>query len=217
MAEPFTDGYLRFLERVLTPARLKHSLGVMQVMQELAGVYRLDREKAITAGLLHDAAKDLPPEQQRRLSEEGGLGIQNFGDLPYALYLHGPVGAYFVRKSLGIQDETVLDAIAMHGYCGDGAKFHAPFNWCLRFADLLEPNRGLSDANWAVERRWYAQGRVRMWALVLDGKLLEAGLFQTGWLIAMFDEKGLPVSAKMRAVLADLSARLQVDETFFGY
>ena len=53
------DRYRPFLEQVLTPMRLRHSLGVMQVMGELAGVYGLDRDTALAAGLLHDAAKDL--------------------------------------------------------------------------------------------------------------------------------------------------------------
>ena len=39
--------YLPFLEEVLTQRRLDHSLGVMQVMGELAEVYDLDREKAM--------------------------------------------------------------------------------------------------------------------------------------------------------------------------
>lgn len=57
--------YFAFLENILTPARLQHSLGVMQVMADLADVY--DLELAQTAGLLHDAAKDLPPEQWERI------------------------------------------------------------------------------------------------------------------------------------------------------
>ena len=50
------ERHLPRLEAALTPARLRHSLGVMQVMGELASVYGLDREQAMTAGLLHDAA-----------------------------------------------------------------------------------------------------------------------------------------------------------------
>jgi putative nucleotidyltransferase with HDIG domain len=64
------DRYLSFLERVLTPKRFQHSIGVMQVMEELAKVYSLDRDKAVLAGLLHDAAKDLAPARQTALVEE---------------------------------------------------------------------------------------------------------------------------------------------------
>jgi HD superfamily phosphohydrolase YqeK len=58
------NSYFPQLEASLTPARLRHSLGVMQVMGELAPVYELNREQAMIAGLLHDAAKDFSPEQQ---------------------------------------------------------------------------------------------------------------------------------------------------------
>jgi hypothetical protein len=55
---------LPFLERLLTRSRLQHSLGVMEVMADLAAIYGLDREPAVTAGLLHDAARDLAPKAQ---------------------------------------------------------------------------------------------------------------------------------------------------------
>ena len=61
------EKHLPFLEKVLTQERLNHSLGVMQVMSELAEVYGLDQEKAKTIGILHDAAKDLPQEKIDRI------------------------------------------------------------------------------------------------------------------------------------------------------
>ena len=64
MRETEVARYLPFLELNLTPARLRHSIGVMHVMTELAEIYSLDLAQAQTAGLLHDAAKDLEPEQQ---------------------------------------------------------------------------------------------------------------------------------------------------------
>jgi hypothetical protein len=88
-----TEHYLPFLKRLLTPQRLQHSLGVMQVIGESAGIYSLDRTRAVTAGLLHDAAKDLGPEQQLALAEEAGIEI-HYPCERTPLYLHGPVGAY---------------------------------------------------------------------------------------------------------------------------
>ena len=46
MNQTLTARYTPFLEQVLTPSRLQHSLGVMQVMQELTPIYALDPEKA---------------------------------------------------------------------------------------------------------------------------------------------------------------------------
>ena len=54
------DAYRRYLQGRLTPGRYAHSLGVMRVMGDLAPVYGLDPGRATVAGLLHDAAKDMP-------------------------------------------------------------------------------------------------------------------------------------------------------------
>ena len=68
---------ISFLEKVLTPSRLAHSLGVMEVMGELAEVYQLDRHKALTAGTLHDAGKDLSVEKQNELKKAANIQISH--------------------------------------------------------------------------------------------------------------------------------------------
>jgi predicted HD superfamily hydrolase involved in NAD metabolism len=138
-----TKRYLVFLESVLTPERLQHSLGVKYVMQELAGIYSLDAEQAELAGLLHDAAKDMESSRQMALAEEAGVDIRHPCEW-HPFYLHGPVGAYVVSRQLGVGDPTVLMAIAMHTWCGEGGGgLDFPLLWCLRFADLLEPTRAI--------------------------------------------------------------------------
>jgi HD superfamily phosphohydrolase YqeK len=49
------NPYYSFVQDILTPGRLEHSLDVLQIMGELAEGYDLDREMAQTTGLLHDA------------------------------------------------------------------------------------------------------------------------------------------------------------------
>ncbi len=110
----YSSRYLPFLQRVLTPSRLKHSLGVMQVMGELAKIYALDEERALTAGLLHDAAKDLSIEQIEKIIVEAHIEFHDPCEHNYVLYLHGPVGAFYVSKELGITDPSILDAIYRH-------------------------------------------------------------------------------------------------------
>ena len=110
------NHFVPFLITILTPKRLEHSLGVMQVMGELAEVYGLDPEKARIIGILHDAGKDLPPDVQRQLIVEGNIQIQHACDVNYYHYLHGPVGAFLVQKELGITDELILGAIISHTF-----------------------------------------------------------------------------------------------------
>ncbi len=195
------DRYMSFLEKELTPARLQHSLGVMQMMGELSDVYDLDREQALTAGLLHDAAKDFSPTRQEQAVKEANIAIHYPCDWDYGLYLHGPVGSYFVQKELGIMDRLILDSITMHSFYGGGENFSAPFTWCLRFSDVLEPNRNWIKFPWSQEKFLFLR------KTVYDGCLEEAAYLQTKWLIQMFEEQNYPVHPNMRRVCQELAPR----------
>ena len=133
------DRYLPFLNSLLTRSRLQHSVGVMRVMAELTLTYSLDRARAMTAGLLHDAARDLSLEDQLALAEEAGIELRDPCE-QHPVYLHALVGAYLVAKELGITDRPILDAIAAHSYARIGPDIDTPLSQCLRFADILAPN-----------------------------------------------------------------------------
>ena len=190
--------YQSFLERTLTPGRLRHSLGVTQVMGELAAVYHLDPQLAQTAGLLHDAAKDLTPAQQEQIIREAGIRITCPEEHDYNLYLHGPVGAAFVQQELGLDDPIILGAIHMHTFCGSGERLHSPLVWCLRFSDLLEPNR-----DWR-EVRWMRENMPHLHKLAYAGRMSEAALLHTSTLIEWFDTVGYPVHPNMRQANKEL-------------
>jgi predicted HD superfamily hydrolase involved in NAD metabolism len=202
------ENYLKFLEQVVTPKRLSHSLGVLQVMGELADIYKLDIEKAQVIGLLHDAGKDLPPTLQKQLITEGNIEIRHECELDYVYYLHGPVGSYFVQKELGITDRLILDAIKTHTYCGNSCNFHDPLCWCLRFSDILEPTRDWS--RW----EWLHNGVEQLGKIVYEGQIAEGAFLHTGMLIKWIDQQGLPVHPNMRQINQELSAWLKLDNTF---
>lgn len=200
--------YIGFLEKVLTPSRLAHSLGVMQVMGELAEVYQLDRDKALTAGVLHDAGKDLSVEKQNELIKAGNIQISHECETNYVLYLHGPVGSFFVQKELAISDELILQAITGHTYFGDSPYFEHPLSWCLRFSDILEPTR-----NWEQEKIiLYCAEHLR--ELVYVGKLKEAAFLQTGCLIKWYGEKGMPIHPRMRKINQMIGKEMNLRDTF---
>lgn len=204
------DRYLSFLDQVLTPNRLQHSLGVMHVMGELAEIYALDRSKALVAGLLHDAGKDLSPAQRERIIKVANIEIRFPCELDYVLYLHGPVGACLVQEQLGITDPHILDAISMHTYYGNGAYFDAPLVWCLRFSDLLEPTRNWNQVSWLRD------GASRLRETVYAGYMAEGAFLQTGWLIKWFEETKRPVHPNMRRVYKKLSIQLNLTGIFLG-
>ncbi|MFN8382328.1 MAG: bis(5'-nucleosyl)-tetraphosphatase (symmetrical) YqeK [Anaerolineales bacterium] len=195
------ENYLGFLEKALTPARLQHSLGVMEVMQELSAIYSLDPEQAMTAGLLHDAAKDLPHEQQLELAKEAKLEFLDPCE-KYPIYLHAPVGAYLAEKKLNVNDSLVLDAIAAHSFSAGMKNFNAPLSQCLRFADLLAPITIWNGIN-------------RFKSVVYAGKAEEASLLQCGWLMEFFQEKQTPIHPNVIKQHQTLSKKLGIAEGFF--
>jgi predicted HD superfamily hydrolase involved in NAD metabolism len=193
--------YLPFLERMLTPPRFQHSLGVMHVLEELAEIYPFDRERAMVAGLLHDAAKDMEPDQIVVLAQEAGVAIRHPCEWN-PMYLHGPVGAFLIFRELDVTDPLILDLITRHTYYGREIDFDVPLHWCLRFADLLEPTR-----DW--------QGKNRLKQVVYAGQMAEGALLQTAWVREWFEENGTPVHPNMTSVCQQLSSQLGVDVSFF--
>ena len=208
--DQITLPYLPFLERVLTPYRLTHTLGVAQVMAKLSRIYHLDRERALLAGLLHDAAKDLSPQQREALIAEANIPNQTAWERDYVLYQHGPVGAYYVQKELGITDPIILDAITMHTYCGEGENFYSPLVWCLRFADILEPGR-----HWDGKARWLKIGEPLLRRLVFGGQLEEAAFLQTGLLIRFFEDTNSPIHPNMHKANQHYAARTGLNDSWF--
>ena len=56
------NDFLLYLSQRLTLSRLQHPQGVMRVMADLVDIFRVERDQAVTAGLLHDAATNLNQE-----------------------------------------------------------------------------------------------------------------------------------------------------------
>lgn len=201
------DRHMPRLKAALTPARLRHSLGVMQMMGELAEVYGLDQEQALTAGLLHDAAKDFAPEEQEAGHRASGYQIKYPVEQDYNLYLHGPVCAFVAETEYGVTDRLILNAIRTHTAV-DGEDFDHALSWCLRFSDLLEPNRNWQDVP------WLAKGLPRLRDAVYGGRLDEAALLQYGWVDQWFTAYGYPVHPNFHLIAARRMRRLEVDATF---
>lgn len=193
--------YIPFLERTLTPQRLQHSLGVMTIMGELADIYQLDRAQAMTAGLLHDAAKDLTPEFLLDLADEARIRRRHPSERN-PVYLHAPVGAYLVTKHLAIHDPLVLDAIATHSHVEREDTANQSFSWCLRAADVLAPIRS-----------WHGMKKLR--STVYAGHLEEAKLLICGWLIEFFLEQSIPIHPDLLKNFQVFSSKLPVHTEFF--
>ena len=111
--------------------RLLHTAGVIECALKLNGQksLRLDRDKVVTASLLHDVAKYMRPEDFPSFVPPDVL--------PRSVD-HAFLGEYVAKTVLGISDEDVLSAIRYHT---TGRPDMTALEKLVYTADLLERNR----------------------------------------------------------------------------
>ena len=100
------------LEKMLSPKRYEHSIGVMEKAIELAEIYGEDKEKAAYAALTHDIAKEMTDEELINYSIENNITITE-DDKLIPMALHGIIGSNIVKKKYDFIDE-MCDAIYYH-------------------------------------------------------------------------------------------------------
>ena len=191
--------YERYLKKRLSTQRFEHSLGVMNTMEELSAVYNLNQDQAMLGGLLHDAAKEFPPNKWMSLVSQDEQLLRDSQLYDYHRYLHGPVGAIVIQADLQIEDEEVRGAIVTHGYYGPWETFNRPLSWCLRMADILEPGRDWRD------NRWLKDLVTPLREATYDGQLREAALMITRRLIVWYEAEGVAVHPNIPRVANSLS------------
>ena len=129
--------YAVLMYRYLGEKRLLHTLNVGFLSAHLAEVFGADVDKALIAGAIHDCAKELDIEEQRRLAKEYA------GDtFTEKKILHSPAGAAFAKNVFGIEDKEILDAICYHT-TGRGGM--TALEKIVYVADKIEPARTYTD------------------------------------------------------------------------
>jgi nicotinate-nucleotide adenylyltransferase len=113
--------------------RMEHVLRVTELTRQLAVRYGIDADRAILAGLFHDAVKQWP---KQRLLHWMRLYRPELLFLPEAIW-HAFVGAEVLRVHYHIRDKAVLQAIAHHVE-GKSSGLLAKI---LYVADKIEPGR----------------------------------------------------------------------------
>lgn len=129
-----------FAKSVLTESRYAHSVRVAEYARHLANEYKeegVSPALAYFTGLAHDICKKYSDEELVKLVEADGLGIDEVEKTRLNL-LHGRAAAAVLRKKFGINDESVLKAVAFHtfGYEGIDA-----LGKIIYIADKIEPGR----------------------------------------------------------------------------
>lgn len=138
------DEIKLYLERNLSEKRYVHSLGVAVEAQRLAEKYGVAPDRAYLAGLVHDCAKEVPPEKMADiLKNEYHIYVDAFSCMTPKI-LHGPLGAAVAQRVFGIYDPEILDAVRYHTTGKSGMTMLTKI---IYIADYIEPNRKFSGVN----------------------------------------------------------------------
>lgn len=133
-----TDKIKKDLEKMLSPKRLCHTMGVVETASALADIYGADKEKVIIAALCHDIAKELTLKEMNDLTKRLKLDkiVRNSKSL-----LHGPAGAVLAKKLYKV-DKDVYNAIFYHT---TGRLKMSLLEKIIFVADMAEPSRNFKD------------------------------------------------------------------------
>ena len=126
-----------FARSRLSDARYEHTLRVADTAEDLALLHDLDEDRARLAALLHDAAREIGPDEFLTLADKWNVNVGE-SERQSPKLLHGPVAAELARRELGIDDEEVLEAVRAHTTGRPGME---PLALVLYVADKIEPAR----------------------------------------------------------------------------
>ncbi len=125
------------LKNTLSEKRYKHCLGVCEEAVKLAEKYGADKDKAYTAGLLHDCAKGCTLDEQLALCEKYGIALDAI-TLKCPAVIHAPLGAKIAEAEYGTDDAEILEAIRCHTVGKAGMSL---LDKIIYIADMIEPMR----------------------------------------------------------------------------
>jgi predicted HD superfamily hydrolase involved in NAD metabolism len=137
MTDQLLEAADAFARSRLSEKRYGHTVRVADTAEDLARIHGLDPGRTRLAALLHDAAREMEPEEFLRLAEVWDLHVGE-PERESPKLLHAPVAAELARQELGVEDEEVLGAIRAHTV---GEPEMGPVAVALYVADKIEPAR----------------------------------------------------------------------------
>ncbi len=135
--------FLEILKTKLLPQRLYHSICVAEKAKHLAEKYGADKEKAYTAGLIHDIMRYEPVEKMIELIEDDGQALSD-SEKAITVTLHAIAGEVYLRKVLNVTDEEILSAVRWHT---TGKENMSLFEKVIYVADLVSEDRCYPDVD----------------------------------------------------------------------
>ncbi len=105
--------FLEILKTRLTPQRLYHSICVAEQALHLAELFGGDKEKAYTAGLVHDILRYEPVDKMIELIESDSQEVTEL-ERQMGVTLHAVAGEVYLRTVLNVTDNEILSAVRWH-------------------------------------------------------------------------------------------------------
>jgi predicted HD superfamily hydrolase involved in NAD metabolism len=139
---PRAKEFIHLLWARLAPETASHCIFTAEFMTSYADQAGITVDQAVTAGLLHDLCKGRSGPDLLAAAEEYGI-VPNEAQRAWPALLHGPVAAEESRRTLGIQDDAIYEAIYWHT---TGCPGMGRVGLALFFADFAEPLRKFPEA-----------------------------------------------------------------------
>lgn len=128
---------------MIKESRFIHSLGVAETARYLASRFGIDEEKAIKAGIYHDAYRYASDESSIPLLEENGFVIDE-EERREPMLLHGALAALYYERDTGEKSDGDIEKAVRHHTLG--SLDMTPLGGIIYIADYMEPGRKhLSD------------------------------------------------------------------------
>ncbi len=132
---------LSSLEKKLRTRRFIHSIGVAHTAVTIAYFQKYDLNKVAITALLHDCAKELPPQTlDDYVIKSKAWDPAELEEYPGIK--HSPAGKYLAETKYQITDPEILDAITYHS---TGRPDPTELLKIIMISDYMEPTRAYSE------------------------------------------------------------------------
>ncbi len=129
-----------FVKNNLSKKRFIHSINVAKIAANFGEIYKIDKERLMIAGLLHDIAKEMSYEEQLDFLNKNKINLTSI-DFSCKGILHSYVSAIIAKEKFNIDNE-IFNAIYYHS---TGQKDLNTFGKIIFISDYLDPSRKLKE------------------------------------------------------------------------
>lgn len=125
------------VSKELSSARYHHTLLTVKLCVGLARRFSLDEEKAWTASIWHDIAREWDASSLLAYVRRRGVAVEPL-EIQVPMLLHGPVAAELLVERYSIHDAEIWHAVRWHS---TGHPDMGLLGYALFASDYLEPGR----------------------------------------------------------------------------